>query len=218
MIKPVLRVLLTVCCVSLLLAGCSHGGKDTVASDSDTVQAASSEEEPSSAMIELCADSVYVVGGGAVAVGEEVKKLPERVEGLYDKIERESSDGIEQLHFMLDDDYIFTALDFGSGKVDLLMANTFKVCASDAAEPTDPITLSVPFTRVLELPGVMPEWCDYDDSGMWYWTWKGLWFAPDQSHLTPGLSSRLYNEEEMPRPTDFDESVTVGYLGTGCPF
>lgn len=209
---------LAAACMLLIFASCSGGKGAGAGSDSDSSAADLSAETEMTEVITLCSDSIYTARGEALPVGISVSALPESIEGLYDRIEEESSDGVTQFHFMQGDDYIFTGIDFGEGKVDLLMANTFKVSAPSGASGDAPVTLSVPFSEVLALPGVVPEWVDFDDTGMWYWTWHGLWFAPDQSHLTPGLSSRLYNEEEMPRPVDFDDSVTVGYMGTGCPF
>lgn len=208
--------ILAVALILSTLASCGKGGKDSAhdsaAVDTDTI--AAEEVEPA---VYLCSDSIFSASGASVLVGTPVGSLSESVAGLYDGIEREADESYSQLHFKLGDEYIFTAIDFGEGKIDLIMANTFRVKAMVSGKPSD-VSLSVPFTDVIALPGSLPEWCDYDDSGMWYWTCDGLWFAPDQSHLTPGLSTSLYNEEKMPVPSDFDESVTVGYLGTGCPF
>lgn len=74
------------------------------------------------------------------------------------------------------------------------------------------------FANVLSIPGVQAEWIGYDDGGMWYWTWDGLWFAPSQQGLGEILSRKLYDSKETPSAADFSDDVKVGFIGTGLPF
>ena len=195
---------------------CGGGSSDRVADSVGSAVEKADEAVDVPSDVLMCADSVYLSSGGAIPIGLDVTDIPESIDGLYDNVERDTQESIGEYHFMHGEEYIFTALDFGDGRIDLLMANTFSIIAPFAGE--SPVGLSVPFSRILGLPGVQTEWCELDDTGMWYWTWRGLWFAPDQSHLTPSLSTSLYNEEKRPSVNDFDDSVTVGYFGTGCPF
>lgn len=213
------RILPTLSLILLLIAGvtsCS-GSADKSTADSDSVPSDTLDTSDKMILtdIYLCADSIYSVNGGSVKIGTPVTKLPQSIEGLYDNIESDESESTIDIHFKLGEEYIFTALDFGQGNVDLIMANTARV---RVAVPDGEVSLSSPFKEILSIPGMTPEWCDYDDSGLWYWTWHGLWFLPDQSHLTSTLSSKLYNEESMPVASDFDETIVIGYIGTGVPF
>ena len=204
----------------LLMAtiSCGRGGSsssDSVSSDS----LAESGTEVTASRILLCSDSIWPEGGRGVAVGLPLAQLPDEIEGLYNDKEESDSETGRQIHFKLAEEYIFTVLDFGEQRVDLIMANTDKVeVAPSEGFPAERLSLSSPFLSVLSLPGAEPEWVDYEDTGMWYWRWNNLWFAPDQSHLSKALSQHLYNEETLPSRDDFDEEVVIGYIATGIPF
>lgn len=197
-----------------MLPSCGHSDSSTADTADST---ALSEPESSSAPSEilLCADSIYTPGGAALAIGTRISDIPEQIPGIYDNIESTAGHDIREFHFKNGEDYLFTALDFGEGRIDLIMTNSADVKVAGAPSP---ITLTSPFTEVLSLPGSAPEWVDMDDTGMWYWTWEGLWFAPDQSHLPEALSRHLYNEESLPGPADFNSEVAIGYMATGIPF
>lgn len=201
----------------MLAAGCGRGSESGRDSDSLTDSMAVEEIAAADTVLYLCADSIYSSAGGSLRVGTSVRNVPSAIEGLYDAVEHAPGVDAEELRFKLGDEYLFTALDFGEGKVDMIMANNASVRAVVAGAETE-VTLLSPFSEVLALPGVAPEWCGLDDTGMWYWTASGLWFAPSQEHLTPGLSQRLYNEDNMPVAGDFTPEVTTGYIGTGVPF
>lgn len=223
MIKNVMRLkreatLFPILLLMILAGAC--GRSATSSSDSDSaVTPAEGEEDVADARIFLNGDSIWIAGGRGVAVGTPVVEIPETIPSLYDNLETDEANGATQLHFKMGDEYIFTVLDFGEGRADLIMANTAKVeVAPVDGWPQQPVSLSSPFLNVVALPGAAPEWVDYDESGMWYWRWNNLWFAPDQSHLTRELSMHLYNEDTPPSPSDFDESIAIGYLATGIPF
>lgn len=205
--------------VILLLVAC--GGKDKSASDSDSAAGADPFELPVDSLpaSSLTLDSAGVrtdAGTLVAAIGTPVKNIPDSVGGVYDNVTRDRGPEADEYRFMLGDEYLFTALDFGSGLIDMIMVNGASVAA--IAPDGTRVTLASSFSEVLALPGISAEWGGLDDTGTWYWNAAGLWFAPDQSHLPQGLSQKLYNEETMPEPSDFDGSVRVGYIGTGIPF
>lgn len=152
---------------------------------------------------------------GAVYIGKPITELADSVPNLYTSKENGASPDAVTVTFSNPDGEQFVAYDFGEGKIDVL-----NVIGTDikVKSPEGEFGLGDSFSKVLQLPGVTAEWLGYDDSGMWYWTWEGLWFAPSQDKLSPELSRLLYNSETEPAASDFSEENTVGFIGTGLPF
>lgn len=210
-------LLLSVTLYAMIFSACggaNNRDKEDSTSISLEIVTDSIAEEKRVAM--LCADSIYVPGGPSVRVGMKIADVAPSSPGLYDSVLCDRGPEADELRFMRDGQYLFTAMDFGEERVDLIMANSTDVIVEVPDE--DPITLATGFKRVLDLHGVRSEWCGLDDSGIWYWTWHGLWFAPSQEHLSESLSERLYNPSTPPRMMDFTDDTGMGYIGTGVPF
>ncbi len=164
------------------------------------------------------ADTLGVVDTvAALRVGMPVAQLPDSVAGLYN-LKRNGGDSGDAvaIEFLEDGVERFVAYDFGEGNVDVI-----NVISSDVKVKTlrGDLALGSPMAAVLDLPGVQAEWSSYDGTGMWYWTWQGLWFAPSQENLSTTLSHRLYHSGQAPTMKDFeDDGVTIGFIGTGLPF
>lgn len=196
----------------LALASCGKGGNGKQA-DSDsiaTVEPVAVETDSTSVAVYITKDSI-----GGVKIGMPVREVPDSMPGLYTRKENGASPDAVTMVFADGDKESFIAYDFGEGKVDVLnlIGNGIKVNA-----PRGAFGLGESFGKVLELPGVKAEWAGYDDTGMWYWTWEGLWFAPSQENLPDMLSRRLYHSTAAPTIADFTDDVTVGFIGTGLPF
>lgn len=195
----------------LTLVSCSAGHKAD-ASDTDSIETVSADVRSEGYE---CTGVLTQAGIGPVAIGVPMCELPDSVNGLYTaKALGESPDAVAVV-FSDGNGESFVAYDFGEGNVDVinLIGTDIKVEA-----PQGDIVLGDSFAKVLQLPGVKTEWSGYDDSGMWYWTWEGLWFAPSQDALTPSLSRKLYHSVSAPGKDDFDNNVTIGFIGTGLPF
>lgn len=193
-----------------LLAGCKPNG-DNVSAESDSVAIAEMVEEVvASYRAQLTKDSI-----GSIAIGAEMHTLPQSIDGLYDQRVAGASADALTMTFRQNGEDEFLAYDFGEGKIDVINAigRGVKVMV-----PGGEIGLGDSFMKVLSLPGVQAEWTGYDDGGMWYWVWDGIWFAPSQDSLTEDLSKLLYNSNQAPERKDFPENITVGFLGNGLPF
>lgn len=163
------------------------------------------------------ADTLGVIDNVAgLHIGMPVSRIPDSIPGLYNLKRNADSRDAVVIEFLEDGVERFVAYDFGEGNIDVI-----NVIGGDVKVKTlkGDISLGSPMADVLNLPGVEAEWSSYDDNGMWYWTWQGLWFAPDQENLSTGLSHRLYHSGQAPTMKDFEEdAVTVGFIGTGLPF
>lgn len=197
--------------IALTLSACGKGqGSQSAESDSVAEQEIIEAVDAVRSAMYITKDSV-----GAVAIGSKMNTLPHSVDGLYSSKENGASPDAVTTVFSNADGEQFIAYDFGEGNVDVINVIGTGVYV-DA--PRGAFNMGAPFAKVLELPGVEPRWMSYDDNGMWYWTWQGLWFAPAQEELPHALSIRLYNSEQAPTPEDFNEDVKVGFIGTGLPF
>ena len=197
-------------CVVLLATFCGHSNKND-AIDSDSIAIMDMVETVAAANTTyINKDSI-----GAVYIGQPITELADSIPSLYTSKENGASPDAVTVTFSNPDGEQFVAYDFGEGKIDVLnvIGTDIKVNA-----PGGEFGLGDSFSKVLQLPGVAVEWSGYDDSGMWYWTWEGLWFAPSQDKLSPELSRLLYNSGTEPAASDFSEENTVGFIGTGLPF
>ena len=195
----------------LLIASCSgKSGKET---DTLTVEPDPTPELP----LETIADAQLTARGiGPVRIHSRIVDLRPKVENLYDSVARESGYESNTYHFYLDGEQRFSVYEFGSGMVDVIGVEDSSVIVRGAGNKT--VRLGDPFSKVLELDGVTPQWESADDEGMWVWSWEGIWFVPDQSRLPDTLAHKLYNQNVAPRLSDFTPEVTIGYIGTGLPW
>lgn len=196
----------------LLATGCGKGSSAST-SDSDSIVENNIDaiEAPDSIpTIYITRDSI-----GPIHIGMPINEIPDSIAGLYDKKLNGASQDAVTVEFNNQYGSSFVAYDFGENKVDVLnlIGNYVKVKA-----PRGDFSLGDSFWRVLELPGVKAEWAGYDDSGMWYWNWEGLWFAPSQENIPEALLRRLYHSDVPPTQVDFTDEVTIGFIGTGLPF
>lgn len=197
--------------IALLLASCGSSHKQSDAVE-DTIAETTTEITiaENSPAITITKDSI-----GSIWIGQSINEVHEAVEGLYTAKENGASEDAVTIVFKGPEGERFIAYDFGEGKIDVLnLIDT--VVKVDA--PRGRFGIGDSFSRVLELPGVEEEWSGYENTGTWYWKWEGLWFAPSQESISDSLSRRLYNPVQAPTRTDFDDNVTVGFIGTGLPF
>lgn len=199
----------------LLLASCANHQKSDALPESDSSEQARDISYESEATghndIIITKDSV-----GSVWIGQSVNEVHASVEGLYTSKENGASPDAVTIVFKGPEGERFIAYDFGEGKIDVinLIDTVVKVDA-----PRGRFGIGDSFAHVLELPGVEEEWISgYENSGTWYWKWEGLWFTPSQETISENLSRKIYNSQEAPTVSDFDDSVTIGFIGTGLPF
>lgn len=211
-IKCKSKAFLAVAALSVLLLSCG-GHRDSDSHDSDTTAQADTTLVEDVAMPVLTPDSL-----GCIKVGMRVDSIPESAEGLYDSVEESRETGVSEHIFLTEGTPIFSAFDFGDGRVDMI------ALVSDitgAAVEDGELRIGEPFATVLSLPGVAAEWAGDDDMGRWVWRWRGLWFMPEvgqNGSIARRLSRSLYDSSSVPRSDDFTEDVTIGYIGTGLPF
>lgn len=203
------RLILPALC-ALMLTSCSGNKKQ--AQDSDSIL-----EADMVAAVAAVRSATYLTADslGPVKVGMPMAELPDSVDGLYTHKTLGQSPDAVAMDFVDNDGPQFVAYDFGEGNVDVIniVGNAVLVNA-----PRGSFGLGAPFSKVLELPGVETEWIGLDNGGTWYWKWQGLWFAPAQENLPDELSRRLYHSGQAPTYKDFNDQVTVGFIGTGLPF
>lgn len=204
--------ILSVLFLTLLLASC--GGKKNIetATDSDTTSVEEAVEEAADTTYYLTSENL-----GPVIIGERMTAIPESYDRLYtSRVHADSHIG-NVVAFYDNEEQMFTIFDYMEGNVDMIVLDSPRI---KVAAPGGDITLGDSFMNILSLPSVEAEWIQDDDgtSGKWFWTWSGLWFGIDESHLTEKLSSHLYNGATQPMAEDFDETVRIGYIGTGLPY
>lgn len=204
--------ILSVLFLTLLLASC--GGKKNIetATDSDTTSVEEAVEEAADTTYYLTSENL-----GPVIIGERMTAIPESCDRLYtSRVHADSHIG-NVVAFYDNEEQMFTIFDYMEGNVDMIVLDSPRI---KVAAPGGDIALGDSFMNILSLPSVEAEWIQDDDgtSGKWFWTWSGLWFGIDESHLTEKLSSHLYNGATQPMAEDFDETVRIGYIGTGLPY
>ena len=201
----------------LTLQGCGGAHRtatDTASADTSAIQPA--DTIPAEAgPLTLTSD-----GMAGITVGMPIADLPPEIDGVYDEIRSEDWDTTIMRVFMLQGTPRFSVYEFGSGKVDVISIEGPGVEGSvPGAEPGEGVCLGQPFARVLSLPGVKAEYESLDEDGMWVWQAGGLWFQPDQTHLSEEVSRRLYDPQAgPPSAEDLTDDVVVGYIGTGLPW
>ena len=196
---------------AFLLVSCS-GSQGKGSADSDSIEETASlvDSIPAEPRPVLTKDSI-----GGIFIGESVNDVPDAIEGLYTAKENGASPDAVTIVFKGAEGERFIAYDFGEGKIDVI--NLIDTVAQVKA-PRGMFGIGDKFSNVLQLPGVETEWKGYDNSCTLYLKWEGLWFAHTKDTISENLSRRLYQPIQAPTPADFDDSVTVGFIGTGLPF
>ena len=209
--RPAILVAVT---ASLILSGsCSGKGgeKKGESAHPDTPAVVTPEQDVTPSDIILTPDGI-----GPVRIGMSTDSIPERCPGIYDSVVAEEGYESNSYLFLEEGRAVFTAYEFTPGRIDVIGAESPRVVV---AAPEDVfLRLGGEFRGVLGLPGVKADWEHVDSDGMWCWSWRGIWFQPDQSHLPEGLGNKLYNDKEIPEADLFTSDVRIGYIGTGLPW
>ena len=178
--------------------------------DSVTVSDTLPEDTEDEDILLLSSDGI-----GPVSCPIPIGDLQSYIEGVYDEIMVEEGSDIDIYRFIYSGRERFRGYNFGEESLQML-------CASDASVnvQTDDgyISIGTPFSEVLKLEGVEPEFESLDGIGIWGWKWKGLYFLPSQRILPEGLATGLYNGDKVPQAADFNDDVVIEYIGTGLPF
>lgn len=195
-----------------LLASCG-GNKEgaQINMQSDSAQTAE-QESPVAGPVDyyLTADSI-----GPIRVGESISALPTAVPNLYDMMITDSTPIGMAYTFCLGTVPQFTVYDMMEGKVNIIC---LEQNARGVMTPRGELRVGDEFTKVLLLDGVESEWENYDDGGIWYWKWNGLFFGVDEMGLSENFADMLEDEDMPPRASAFNSKIKIGYIGTGLPF
>lgn len=198
----------------ILAAAGITGCGNKVASDnmqSDSTQTAEMESPVAGPTVYyLTKDSI-----GPVFVGEEISHLPTAVPNLYDVMTITETPDALAYSFLLANVPQFTIYDFLEGKVDVIL---LEGNARSVDTPDGELRIGDEFSKVLALDGVKSEWISFDDAGIWYWTWNGLYFGVDEMGLSEKFSEELCNGRHAPRASEFTPDIKIGYIATGLPF
>ncbi|MDE6392126.1 MAG: hypothetical protein K2L59_02500 [Muribaculaceae bacterium] len=197
----------------LLLASC-NGNKTATSGNSAKSDSALTEsmESPVAGPVEffLTRDSI-----GPVRVGEKISDLPQAVANLYDVVLTTETPDAMAYTFLLADVPQFTIYDFLEGKVDVI---ALEGNARAVNTPDGELRTGDEFSKVLALKGVESEFQNFDDSGIWYWKWNGLYFGVDETGISESLGAALSEGKRPPRASEFTPDVKIGYIATGLPF
>ncbi len=208
-----MKNLYTVGIFLLLLASC-NGNKTETAGYSAKSDSARTEsmESPVAGPVEffLTRDSI-----GPVRVGEKISDLPQAVANLYDVVLTTETPDAMAYTFLLADVPQFTIYDFMEGKVDVI---ALEGNARAINTPDGEMRTGDEFSKVLALKGVESEFQNFDDSGIWYWKWNGLYFGVDETGISESLGAALSEGKRPPRASEFTPDVKIGYIATGLPF
>lgn len=210
--KRRLPLIIAAAACGLLLPAC--GGNKDSRGDGDASDSAltAQQESPVAGPTDytLTADSI-----GPVHVGAKISALPAAVPNLYDEMLVTDTPDAMAYTFLLGNVPQFTIFDFMNGCVDVI---TLEGNARGVETPEGPIRVGDEFTRVLALPGVEAEWESLDDSGIWYWRYRGLFFGVEETELGEQMADALCDGHRPPRAALFTPAIKIGYIGTGLPF
>lgn len=196
----------------LLLASCG-GNKsgNTASSDSDSAATASMESPVAGpTQYYLTADSI-----GPVHVGEKITDIPQAVPNLFDVVITTETPDAMAYTYLLADVPQFTIYDFMVNNVDVI---ALEGNARAVNTPDGEIRVGDEFSKVLALKGVESEWESFDDTGIWYWKWNGLYFGVDETGISEKLGEALCDGKLPPRAALFTPEIKIGYIATGLPF
>lgn len=197
----------------MLLASCGNNQKATTteASASDSALTASMESPVAGQTVfYLTGDSI-----GPVHVGDKISDLPSAVANLYDVVITTETPDAMAYTYLLADVPQFTIYDFMEGKADVI---ALEGNARSIMTPDGEIRTGDEFRKVLALKGVESEFQSFDDMGIWYWKWNGLYFGVDETDIPESLGAALSDGKLPPRAADFTPDIKIGYIATGLPF
>lgn len=200
--------------IPLALGACGGGKKGKAGRPAADSLTATEEINAATA----AADSVFsltVDSIGPVRVGEPISSLPVTVEGLYDNVLLTETPDAVAYTFLLRDIPQFTVFDFLDGKVDLI---ALEGDSRGVATPVGELKIGAPFTELLALDGVTAEWEAIDDSGIWYWRYRGLFFGIEETNISDSLADAISDNHNPPSAALFTPDVKIGYIATGLPF
>lgn len=204
--------LMTAAALMMALAACSGNKKAESASKTSDSALTEQMESP------VAGDTAFYLtreGIGPVHTGESVSALPAAVPNLYDHMLTTDTPDAMAYTFLLADVPQFTIYDFMAGKVDVI---ALEGNARGVQTPRGEIRVGDEFSKVLALDGSESEWESYDDGGIWYWRWNGLYFGVDETNISDKLADALCNENTPPSAALFTPAVKIGYIATGLPF
>ena len=189
--------------VAFTLVGCS-GNKKAAQPAADTDSAFIQEAE--AAIDSIQTPTLTAQGIGDVRIGMALDSVPQGQINLYDNIVADDSGEFKALNFRLD---------YDDGKVDMISLYTSGV---GVAVPNDTLRIGDPFTKLLKQSGVTTEFVSMDDTGVWYWRYKDLWFWPAEEGMSQALSNAMSERKNPPSAAMIGDRVKIGYIGTGVPF
>lgn len=197
---------------TILLASCAGKKSDTATSVNDSAATVemTTPAEPGVVEYYITSDSI-----GPVYVGEEISALPTAVSNLYDTMLTTATPDAMAYTFLLADAPQFTIYDFMDGRVDVI---ALEGNARAVNTPDGELRVGDEFSKVLSLDGAESEWQGFDDNGIWYWKWNGLFFGVDETNITEKLADALCDGKRPPRAALFTADVKIGYIATGLPF
>lgn len=198
----------------VLLPACGGRQKETVSEVTDTAAVDIDTVPGTAAMPVLEGDTL-----GCVHVGMLLDSIPAECPPLYERYTRGNAGDYEEYVFSSEGEEMFAALDFGSGRIDVISLLSPRI---EARTHGGRVHLGTPFAAIVAQPATRAEWAGYDAVGRWSWTNAGLWFMPDESALDSRgdrkLLHKLYDSMQAPDSEEFGARVTIGYIGTGLPF
>lgn len=195
----------------MIFASCGGNKKDTNAYESDSASTSEMLSDIAGPVdYFLTQDSI-----GPIRVGETISSLPAAVPNLYDVMLTTDTPDAMAYTFLLADIPQFTIYDFMEGKVDVI---ALEGNARAIQIPDGELRVGDEFTKVLSLPGIQSEWEGFDDGGVWYWKWNGLYIGVDETNIPEKLGEALCDGKRPPRAAAFTSDIKVGYIGTGLPF
>lgn len=197
---------------ALTLAGCS-GNKKAAQPAADTDSAFIREAE--AAIDSIQTPTLTAQGIGDVRIGMALDSVPQGQINLYDNIVTDDSGEFKALSFRLGDKDMFTVTDYDDGKVDMISLYTSGV---GVAVPNDTLRIGDSFTKLLKQSGVTTEFVSMDDTGVWYWRYRDLWFWPAEEGMSQELSNAMSERRNPPSASMIGDRVKIGYIGTGVPF
>lgn len=196
----------------LLLASCggNKSANDTNPANDSAATALMESPVAGATQFYLTADSI-----GPVKVGEKISAMPQAVPNLYDVVLTTETPDAMAYTYLLADVPQFTIYDFMEGNVDVI---ALEGNARAVNTPDGEIRVGDQFSKVLALKGVESEWEGFDETGIWYWKWNGLYFGVDETGISEKLGEALCDGKLPPRAALFTPDVKIGYIATGLPF
>lgn len=191
-----------------LLAACS-GNKSASSADTDSAFISAAEEKEDSILSDV--PQLTDKGIGAVRVGMSLDSLPQGIDGLYDRTETDDTPDAHMISCYLGGELMFNIYDFGENKVDVISVLSPRIDCGG-------IHIGDAMQGLIALGGVTTEYAALDESGEWYWRYKGLWITPDPAKCTPALIEALSDGKNPPSASLFPDPLPIAAISTGLTF